>query len=111
MLKSKASMKPTMNVHQRLIRKNLFAEKMSFQRMFGCHSAEHLIPQMLATKLDTILPVVSLESHRSVIHTKESDGIDDPNEKIAMKSHIIGIILIPESAKCSRLLYHIIAIQ
>ena len=76
-----------MTVRQSLIKKNLFAEEMSFQRMFGCHSAEHLIPQMLATKLDTILPVVSLESHWSVIHTKESDGIDDPNEKIAMKSY------------------------
>ena len=39
-------------------------------------------------------------SNRSVIDTKESDGIDDPMEKIAIKSHSdhsdsgIGITLI-----------------
>ena len=35
---------------------------------------------------------------RSVIDTKESDGIGDPMEKIAI--NLIAIIPIPESVKC-----------
>ena len=44
--------------------------------------------------------LVIVTNSRSVIDTKESDGIDDPMEQIAMKSHSdhsdsgIGIIMI-----------------